>query len=58
MSMDAFNESIVLATFQHSLHGHSPGPRGPIDLDSFSRASAYQALFGPFPCLLVLMTAC
>ena len=27
-----------------SLHGHSSGPRGPIDLDSFSRASAYQAL--------------
>ena len=27
-----------------SLHGRSSGPRGPIDLDSFSRASTYQAL--------------
>ena len=27
-----------------SLHGHSSGPRGPIDLDSFSSASAHQAL--------------
>ena len=26
------------------LHGHSSSPWGPIDLDSFSRASAYQAL--------------
>ena len=26
------------------LNGHSSGPWGPIDLDSFSRASAYQAL--------------
>ena len=27
-----------------SLHSHSSSHRGPIDLDSFSRASAYQAL--------------
>ena len=27
-----------------SLHSHSSGPRGPFDLDSFSRASAYQPL--------------
>ena len=26
------------------LNGHSSGPWGPIDLDSFSRASAYQGL--------------
>ena len=35
---------IVIGWWLPSLHGHSPSPRGPIDLDSFSRASAYKAL--------------